>query len=294
VLGLEVVLADGTAVRLGGPRLKDVAGLSLSKLFVGSEGILGVITEVTLRLLPPQPPTATLVALFGSIEAAAEAVVAITGELRPALLELMDHATLTAVEDLTAMGLNRTSEALLLARSDAPGAAAAQEIAVMTEACSRAGATEVYSTDDPAEGEALAAARRASFHALERLGSLLLEDVGVPIPALPALVRGIEKIASDTGMLIATVAHAGDGNTHPVVVYDPADPVATERARSAFGAVMRLALDLGGTITGEHGVGRLKRDWLPAYLGPDALALSRRIKDALDPLGILNPGAVFR
>jgi glycolate oxidase len=292
MLGLEVVLADGTAVRLGGPRLKDVAGLSLAQLFVGSEGLLGVITEVTLRLLPPQPPAATLVALFPSVDAAAQAVVAITGRVRPALLELIDKTSLNAVEDLTSMGLDRTAEALLLARSDAPGAAAA-EIATMSACCIDAGATEVFSTDDPAEGEAFAAARRATFSALERLGSLLLEDVGVPIPALPALMRGIEKIASDSGMTIATVAHAGDGNTHPVVVYDAADPASVQAARAAFGAVMQLALDLGGTITGEHGVGRLKREWLPAYLGEDVLALTRRVKDALDPLGILNPGAVL-
>jgi glycolate oxidase len=293
VLGLEVVLADGTAVRLGGPRLKDVAGLSLTKLFVGSEGLLGVITEVTVRLLPPQEPAATLVALFPSIESAADAVVGITRQLRPALLELMDRTTLDAVEDMTAMGLDRAAQTLLLARSDAPGAAAGKEIEVMAARCADAGASEIYRTDDPDEGEAFAAARRAAFPALERRGSLLIEDVGVPLPALPMLVRGIERIAAETDMTLAVVAHAGDGNTHPVVVYDPSDPVATEAARAAFGAVMQLAIDLGGTITGEHGVGRLKRPWLPAYLGEDVLALSRRIKDALDPLGILNPGAVL-
>jgi glycolate oxidase len=191
------------------------------------------------------------------------------------------------------MGLDRQAQTLLLARSDAPGTAAGDEIELMASLCEKAGASEVYRTDDPEEGEAFAAARRAAFPALERMGSLLLEDVGVPVPRLPDLVRGIEKIASDTGRTLALVAHAGDGNTHPVVVYDPADPMATEAARAAFGAVMQLALDLGGTITGEHGVGRLKRQWLPAYLGEDVFALTRRIKDALDPLGILNPGAML-
>ena len=293
VLGMEVVLADGTVLRLGGPRLKDVAGFSLTKLFVGSEGTLGVITELTLRLVPAQPPASTLVAVFGSIEAAADAVLAITSTLRPCMLELMDRTSINAVEDYTSMGLDRTAEAMLIARSDAPGAAAADEIAQMEKSCLAHGAAEVFTTSDPDEGEAFAAARRAAFPALERLGSLLLEDVGVALPALPTLVQGVEKIAAANQVTIGVVAHAGDGNTHPLVVYNPADPDETARAYTAFGQVMDLALDLGGTITGEHGVGRLKRDWLPAYLGEDVMAVSRKIKDALDPQGILNPGAVL-
>jgi glycolate oxidase len=293
VLGMQVVLADGTALRLGGPRLKDAAGLSLTKLFVGSEGTLGVITELTLRLVPAPPPASTLVATFSSIESAADAVLAITAQLRPSMLELMDRTSINAVEDYTAMGLDRDAEALLIARSDAPGAAAAEEISLMESACQAHGATELFHTDDVAEGEAFTAARRAAFPALERLGSLLLEDVGVALPNLPVLVKGIEQIAATHGITIAVVAHAGDGNTHPLVVYDAADPDATARAYKAFGEVMDLALTLGGTITGEHGVGRLKKEWLPTYLGPDVMALTRRIKDALDPDGILNPGAML-
>jgi glycolate oxidase len=293
VLGMQVVLADGTALRLGGPRLKDVAGLSLTKLFVGSEGTLGVITELTLRLVPAQPPASTLVAVFPSIEAAADAVLAITSTLRPCMLELMDRTSINAVEDFTSMGLDRTAEAMLIARSDAPGAAAGEEIGQMDHACRAHGASETFTTSDPDEGEAFAAARRAAFPALERLGSLLLEDVGVALPSLPALVQGIEKIAADNAITIAVVAHAGDGNTHPLVVYNAADPDETRRAHTAFGSVMDLALELGGTITGEHGVGRLKKAWLPTYLGEDVMALTRRIKDALDPQGILNPGAVL-
>ncbi len=293
VLGMQVVLADGTALSLGGPRLKDVAGLSLTKLFVGSEGLLGVITELTLRLLPAQPPASTLVAVFPSIEAAADAVLAITSTLRPCMLELMDRTSINAVEDFTSMGLDRTAEALLIARSDAPGESAAHEIALMESACEAHGASELFSTSDAEEGEAFAAARRAAFPALERLGSLLLEDVGVALPILPTLVRRIETIAAANSVTIAVVAHAGDGNTHPLVVYNPLDQDETKRAYAAFGEVMDLALELGGTITGEHGVGRLKKAWLPAYLGDDVMALTHRIKDALDPQGILNPGAVL-
>jgi glycolate oxidase len=293
VLGMQVVLADGTALRLGGPRLKDVAGLSLTKLFVGSEGLLGVITELTLRLVPAQPPACTLVAVFPDIESAADAVLAITTKLRPCMLELMDNTSICAVDDFTSMGLDRSAKAMLVARSDAPGAAAAEEIEIMAQACRDNAASDVFTTSDPDEGDAFAAARRAAFPALEKKGSLLLEDVGVALPELPTLCRGIEQIAADNDVTIAVVAHAGDGNTHPLVVYNAADEDETKRAYVAFGAVMDLALELGGTITGEHGVGRLKKAWLPAYLGDDVMALTRRIKDALDPNGILNPGAVI-
>jgi glycolate oxidase len=293
VLGMEVVLADGTALRLGGPRIKDAAGLSLTKLFVGSEGTLGVITELTLRLVPAPPPASTLVATFASFDASAAAVVAMTRRLRPSMLELMDHTSINAVEDFTSMGLDRTAGALLVAQSDAPGAAAGEEIETLAAIAREHGATELFVTNDPAEGESFAVARRAAFPALERMGTLLLEDVGVPIPQLPDLVRGIETIAAQRDVTIAVVAHAGDGNTHPLVVYDAGDAAATERAGLAFGEVMDLAISLGGTITGEHGVGRLKRAWLPAYLGDDVMALTRRVKDALDPFGILNPGAIL-
>jgi glycolate oxidase len=293
VLGMEVVLADGTALRLGGPRIKDAAGLSLTKLFVGSEGTLGVITELTLRLVPAPPPASTLVATFASFDASAAAVVAMTRRLRPSMLELMDHTSINAVEDFTSMGLDRTAGALLVAQSDAPGAAAGEEIETLAAIAREHGATELFVTNDPAEGESFAVARRAAFPALERMGNLLLEDVGVPIPQLPDLVRGIETIAAQRDVTIAVVAHAGDGNTHPLVVYDAGDAAATERAGLAFGEVMDLAISLGGTITGEHGVGRLKRAWLPAYLGDDVMALTRRVKDALDPFGILNPGAIL-
>ena len=293
VLGMEVVLADGVALRLGGARLKDAAGLSLTQLFVGSEGILGVITELTLRLIPTPAPACTLVATFVSIEEAAGAVVAIAASLRPSLLELMDRTAINAVEDHIAMGLDRTAGALLLARSDTPSPVRERDIRRMQELCLAAGAVETFHTDDVAEGEAFATARRATLPALERLGSLLIEDVGVGLGRLPALVRGVEEIAERNGIRIAVVAHAGDGNTHPVIVFDPANMRERESAAKAFDEIMALALQLDGTITGEHGVGRLKSAWLPKYLGDDVMAVTQRVKHALDPLGILNPGAVL-
>ena len=293
VLGMQVVLADGTAVRLGGPRLKDAAGLSLTKLFVGSEGTLGVITEVTLRLLPQQHTAATVVATFDSVEAAAGCVVAITGKIRPSMLEFMDAVALNAVEDKLKMGLDRGAAAMMVAASDDRGAAGKQDAEFMAKVFTEAGATECFSTDDPVEGEAFVAARRFAIPAVEAKGSLLLEDVGVPLPALADLVGGVAKIAADAGLTISVIAHAGDGNTHPLIVYDASDAAMTARAEKAFGDIMDLAVDLGGTITGEHGVGRLKKPWLAGQLGPEAMELNRRIKAALDPDGILNPGAMI-
>ena len=293
VLGLDVVLADGTLVRLGGQRIKDVAGLSLLKLFVGSEGTLGIVTRAILRLVPAQAPRATLVATFATVDAAARTVVAVGRTLRPSMMELMDGASINAVEDYQTMGLDRTAGAMLIAQSDAPGVARADEIALMERECLARGATECFVTDDPAEGEMFAAARRLAFPAIERRGSLMLEDVGVPVPRLPELLAGIAAIAERNAVEIPVVAHAGDGNTHPIVVFPPGDTAARDRASRAFAEVMALAIGLGGTITGEHGVGRLKRDALPAQLGPDVMALTHRIKQALDPQGILNPGAGF-
>jgi len=293
VLGLQVVLADGTAVRLGGPRLKDVAGLSLTKLFVGSEGTLGVVTEVTLKLLPAQHRGCTVVASFDSVAAAADAVVTITGKIRPSMLEFMDAVAINAVEDKLKMGLDRNAAAMMVAASDDRGAPGTEDAEFMARVFTEAGATEVFSTSDPDEGEAFVAARRFAIPAVEAKGALLLEDVGVPLPALADLVSGVEKIAAQHDVMISVIAHAGDGNTHPLIVYDPSDAAMTLRAQAAFGEIMDLAIDLGGTITGEHGVGRLKRPWLEGYLGPEAMELNRRIKKALDPDDILNPGAAI-
>lgn len=291
VLGMQVVLADGTAVRLGGPRLKDVAGLSLTKLFVGSEGTLGVITEVTLRLLPAQNTSSIVVANFATVESAVNAVLGVTARLRPAMLEFMDSVAINAVEDSLRMDLDRSAAAMLVAGSDERGRAAAEDAEVMAAVFAENGATEVFSTDDPDEGEAFVAARRFCIPAVESKGPLLLEDVGVPLPELGTLVSGIARIAAERDLMISVIAHAGDGNTHPLIVYDPADADMAERAQLAYGEIMDLAVGLGGTITGEHGVGRLKRPWLAGYLGPEVMDLNQRIKQALDPQGILNPGS---
>ncbi|WP_336790266.1 FAD-binding oxidoreductase [Gordonia malaquae] len=293
VLGLQVVLADGRAVRLGGKQLKDSAGLPLTKLFVGSEGLLGIVTEVTLRLLPPQAPACTVVGSFSSVRAASEAVLAVTAQIRPAMLEFMDSVSINAVEDMLKMGLDRNAGALLVAQSDAPGPAGEAEVAIIEQAFARCGAGEVFATADPVESAAFTQARRAAIPAVERLGALLLEDVGVPLPALPDLIDGVEAIAAANRVLISVIAHAGDGNTHPLIVHDPSDADETARANAAFGQIMDLAISLGGTITGEHGVGRLKKGWLRDQVGDDVMDLTKLIKSALDPAGLLNPGVLL-
>jgi len=290
VLGLEVVLADGTVVRLGGRTIKDVTGYDLKRLFVGSEGTLGIITSATLRLRPLPPPASTVVATFADVVDAGRAVTTVMGRLRPAALELMDRTSVRAVEARLRMGLDGSCGALLLGRSDAGGAQSSAEAAVIEAACTDAGATYVAATDDEDEGEQLMTARRMAIPCVEQLGTVLIDDVGVPIPRIPDLITAVERVAADTATTIAVIGHAGDGNFHPLVVFDRHDPAATERAERAFGAVMDAALALGGTITGEHGVGTLKRGWLGPQLGPEVQALTARIKQALDPLGILNPG----
>ncbi|ANH40260.1 putative FAD-linked oxidoreductase [Nocardioides dokdonensis FR1436] len=294
VLGLEVVLADGTITRTGRRTAKGVAGYDLTALLVGSEGTLGVITEITLRLLPAPGPARTLVATFPGLAAAGAAVAAVaTAGLPLSMLEVMDRTTLDAVDRLTRMGLGEggTPAAMLLAQCDDPAAALVLER--MAVLCEAAGAVDVVSADDAAEGEALLEARRQALPALEQLGDWILDDVCVPRGRVVELLEGVERIAAAESLTIGVFGHAGDGNMHPTIVHDAADPASVAAAARAFDAITALALDLGGTITGEHGVGRLKRDWLARELDPGAMALSRALKDAVDPRGILNPGCVL-
>ena len=289
VLGMEVVLADGRALRLGGRTIKDVAGYDLKRLFTGSEGTLGIITEVFLRLRPPPPPSTTMVAVFPEAEGAGRAISSIAAKGCPAVLELMDRTAVSAVDQQFHLGLG-DCQALLLGQSDAGGEQGLAEVDAMIAACRAAGADEAYSTDDEDEGAQLMAARRMAIPAVERLGTVLIEDVGVPLPRVAELILGIERVAERRGTLIATIGHAGDGNFHPLVVFDRSDAAAVTRAELAFGEVMDLAIALGGTITGEHGIGTLKRPWLREQVGDDVLEAMRRVKEAFDPLGILNPG----
>jgi glycolate oxidase len=291
LLGAEVVLADGRVVRVGRRTRKGVAGYDLAALLCGSEGTLGVITEVTLRLQPPPGPASTLAASFPTLEAAGEAIRQIARAARPSLLEVMDAATIAAVEAFQPMDLDPDAAALVFARSDEGGGTA--EIAWMERTCEAAGAALVVTSDEEAEGRMLLAARRLAYPALERRGATLLDDVAVPVGAIPAFLAAVQAIAAAHGVLIATFGHAGDGNMHPTIVYDHHDADEVARARAAFAAIVRAALQLGGTITGEHGVGLLKRPYLVDEIGPDALDLSRDIKRVWDPDGRMNPGKML-
>jgi glycolate oxidase len=294
VLGLEVVLADGRVLRTGRRTVKGVAGYDLTRLFVGSEGTLGVITEATVALRPAPRQRITLAATFATTAQTGQVVErVVTSGLIPSLLEVMDNTCIRAVDDLLKADLDRDARALLVAQSDTGGEAAAEEIAVLTRICEEAGADFVHSTDDPAEGDLLLAARRMALPALERLGSVLLDDVAVPRSRIAAFLDGCDAVAAECGLVIGVLGHAGDGNMHPTIVFDPTDADQRARAFTAFDDILELGLSLGGTIAGEHGVGTLKLEWLEREIGPVSLSVHRAIKDALDPAGLLNPGKVF-
>ena len=263
VLALEVVTGTGELVRLGRVTAKGVAGYDLVGLMVGSEGTLGIVTEATVRLKPLPAPPRTIV------------------------------GCLAAVDKWKNMGLSVEADVILLGRIDDPGMAG-DDLADQMLACfETAGATWAARSTDEEEAEALFAARRLAYPALERLGPVLTEDVCVPIAAVPEMLARIDRIAIEHDILIASIAHIGDGNLHPLLIAEPGDTAAQNRAKIAFEEILSAALDLGGTVTGEHGVGLLKRGGLSRELSPAVLEMHRAVKAALDPHHILNPGKVF-
>jgi glycolate oxidase len=288
VAALQVVLADGTLIRTGSVTTKNVAGLDLTRLLVGSEGTLGVIVEATVRLQPTPRASSTLAAFFESLQDAAQAIVAMEAASELSLIELMDQTTLKAVEQLAPMDLDTSAAAMVLVQSD--GIDAPESMSRCEEICKKHRAKDVFRTDDPSEGQWLLAARKKALPALENLGTTLLDDVAVPKPAIPEMVRRIQAIAARHELVIGTFGHAGDGNLHPTIVFDAQRESSKMAALAAFDEIVRTAMELGGTITGEHGVGSLKPKFLTEMLGEQERALMHRIKQAFDPKGILNPG----
>ncbi len=292
VLGTTAVLPTGEVIRTGGRLWKDVAGYDLTRLLTGSEGTLGVLTEVTMALLPMPASTNTGVAYFPSLAEAGRAVAGVIGDgIVPATLEFLDAKCIGAVEEYANLGLRLDAGALLLFGDDGPTDVVDRNLDRIGEQCTVHGALEVTLAESVARSEALLTARRCSLPALSRLGTLtLLEDATVPRPRLAEMVDRIDGIAARHDVPIATFGHAGDGNLHPTCVVDQRDEAAIERAHRAFGDIFAAAIEMDGTITGEHGVGAAKLAYLPARLGADQMALLRRIKAAFDPAGILNPG----
>jgi glycolate oxidase len=294
VLALEVVTGAGDLVRLGRTTAKGVAGYDLVALMVGSEGTLGIITEATVRLKPLPAAPRTVVGYFTSIVDAGVAARAVArAGIIPSALELIDRHCLAAVDKWKNMGLSMEADVVLLGRIDDPGKTGEDRTDQMLACFEGAGATWAARSSDEKEADALFAARRLAYPALERLGPVLTEDVCVPIAAVPDMLARIEQIANKHNILIASIAHIGDGNLHPLLIAEPGDTAARDRAKLAFEEILTEALDLGGTVTGEHGVGLLKRAGLSRELSPAVLEMHRAVKSALDPYGILNPGKIF-
>ncbi len=293
IKALEVVLPGGELIRTGHRTGKGTAGYDLTGLFVGSEGTLGVVTSIVTRLIPAPDPALTALATFDSLDRATDGVLALRRDRhRPSLLEFLDRATIVAVQAVADFGFPNDCAAALIVQSDRPGHAA-EDVLRYAGLLESAGATEVAVADDEQEADALMAGRRALNAALEAKGGRFIEDVCIPVGRLAELIRAGEEISSRRGVEITLSGHGGDGNLHPCFFFTLGDAESRHRAEEAFGDMVRLALAMGGTITGEHGVGSLKRRWLPLELGEPEMDRQRAVKALFDPRGIMNPGKVY-
>jgi glycolate oxidase len=295
VMGMEVVLPRGEVMWLGNKCVKDVAGYSLKDVFIGSEGTLGVITKVLLRLIPKPQAKKTMLATFAQMDRAAEAVSAIiAAQVIPCTLEFLDRTTIHCVEDYAKIGLPLDCEALLLMETDGHPAVVTEEAAAMERICRECGAMEVRVAKDDAEGTKLASARRAAFSALARVApTTILEDATVPRSELAKMIRFVEQIAKKYQLKIGTFGHMGDGNLHPTFLTDERNKEEMHRVEEAFKEIFDEAIRLGGTITGEHGIGLAKKGFLPKFAGNAQMEVMRSLRKALDPNGILNRGKMF-
>ena len=295
VMGMEVVLPDGEVMRLGNKCVKDVAGFSLKDVMIGSEGTLGVITKVLLRLIPKPAAKKTMVATFDAMDAAAQTVSdIIAAQIIPCTLEFLDRTTIHCVEDFAKVGLPLDCEALLLMETDGHPAAVAEEASKMEELAKANGAMEVRVARDATEAAQLATARRSAFSALARLApTTILEDATVPRSELAHMIRFVAEVAKKHELKIGTFGHMGDGNLHPTFLTDERNEAEIHRVHEAFKEIFDEAIRLGGTITGEHGIGLAKKEFLPKFAGAAQMRVMRELRKALDPKGILNPGKMF-
>lgn len=295
VMGLEVVMPDGRVCFFGNKCVKDVAGYNMKDLFIGSEGTLGIITKVLLRLVPKPKSRRTLLAEFDSMEAASDTVSAIIeNRIVPCTLEFLDKVTIGCVEDFAGIGLPREAEAVLLMESDGHPAVVEEEVAIMSRIAREHGAAKVTVAASVEEGDRLATARRTAFSALARVRpTTVLEDATVPRSELTRMIRFIQEVGRRHRLRIGTFGHMGDGNLHPTFLTDEKDQEEIARVQQAMLEIFDFAIELGGTITGEHGVGLAKKAFLPRQLGEDSLETMRLLKRTLDPDNLLNPGKIF-
>lgn len=295
VMGLQIVLPDGQVMFTGNKCVKDVAGYSLKDLFIGSEGTLGVITQVLLKLIPKPAAKKTMVATFSQMDAAAQTVSdIIAAKIIPCTLEFLDRTTIHCVEAYAKIGLPLDCEALLLMETDGHPAQVDDEARQMAEIARRNGSMEVRLAKDEAEANKLASARRSAFSALARVApTTILEDATVPRSELARMVRFVEEIAKKYKLRIGTFGHMGDGNLHPTFLTDERNHEEMHRIEEAFHEIFDEAIRLGGTITGEHGVGMAKKGFLPKFMGEAQMRVMRELRRSLDPKGILNPGKMF-
>jgi len=295
VMALKCVLPDGTLLSTGGKSVKDVAGYAFKDLLVGSEGTLAIITEITVKLIPPPQDKRTFLAYFDKIRTAGEAVSKIiAAKIIPSTMEIMDKATINCVEDYVKIGLPREMAALLLIEVDGHPAMVSEEAAKVEKILHEVGAAEVKVAKDAEEAAELAAARRTALSALARVSpTTLLEDATVPRSMLAETFDLIEKLAEKYQLNVGTFGHAGDGNLHPTVLCDERDADEMKRAHAFYDELYDQVLAWGGTVSGEHGIGIAKKDYLAKQIGPGGVAVMRRIKHAFDPDGLLNPGKIF-
>jgi glycolate oxidase len=295
VIGLEAVLANGDIMRTGGKLMKDVAGYDLTKLLVGSEGTLAIITEATLKLVPPPKTKKTMLAMYKDLYGAARTVSRIIeAKIIPATLEFMDNPTIQVVDDFAKLGLPRDMEAILLIEQDGNPEAVEYDMERIQEICKSEQADRVEVARSREEAEKLLTARRSAFTALARLRpTTILEDATVPRSKIAEMVLRINEIARKHNVMIATFGHAGDGNLHPTATTDARDHDEVHRVEQAFEEIFEAAIELGGTITGEHGVGLVKAPFLEWKIGKPGIEMMRGIKHAFDPHNLLNPGKIF-
>lgn len=295
VMALQIALPNGELIRTGGKLTKDVAGYDLTRLFIGSEGTLGVITEATLKLIPKPEAQKTILALYQDIEAAGRSVSKIiANKMIPATLEFLDQDTLRAVEDFAHIGLPTDVKAILLIVQDGPQEIVDRDIKKIAEICRSEQAVDVQLAASEEEAEKLATARRSALSALARLKpTTILEDATVPRSEIATMVRAISEIAEKYNVRISTFGHAGDGNLHPTCLTDSRNEDEMQRVEAAFSEIFEKAIELGGTLTGEHGIGMTKAPYLEWKLGEAGLQVMRGIKQAIDPKNIMNPGKVF-